>query len=867
MIGHAPAQAASKRTTSNRTGTGQLQRLLLLASLLLGLALRLYRLGVESLWYDETVSVFLARQSLPNLIAHTARDIHPPGYYLLLHFWQQVTAPTLAHGLEFLYAWPSLFCGMLLLPLLYAIGRRLLGGRIALLAVGLAAINPYQVWYSQEVRMYTLGALLGLLCLWAVVKWRGGHHVRNRWLWLYAIAAALGLYTLYYFAFLLLALNGLVLWQQASAYGRSGKVGRSLWTWLATQLAVLVLWLPWLPTFWRQISQPPVPSWRGQVDLLQVIRESLAALLVGQSPPGGELWIWALVVTIILFVAFYYYTKTDRPTAIFHFHPVLFLLGVTFLPLLAIYLLGQFLTPLYHVRYFFIYATPALLLLATGIHALWRWRWLSVLMLAAAIAVSSWGLAEFWGNPLYRADDHRAAVADLAANWRPGDLILVNAGWVYTALTIYWPTELNGVDSSLPPPIERIVRLTDYTNKSNEDSSLDHAQPAGPLVLQAGSVDGPASLGWGSPQSDFYAMDRAQAAAALAQVAQHHPRIWHYRLYDTVNDPEGFIRNWLAQNSQLLLDQAYPGRDFLRLQLYETKGATPMDPARQADGIEFDSALRLDGHTAPAEAVAGQQLYVDLYWTALPGLARLADELHMSLRLYTDDGDDLAMPVAQSDSAPRPPTSKWTDGQTVRQPLALSLPAATKPGRYRLELVVYRAGDSAPLTLPPGPGVVYGQRWRLGTIAVQPPAQPPHIQKRPLGVFDYIELLAAQTAPIAHPGGSLPVQLTWRPRPNGYRDTYVERLVLRSPSGETVQIYQAPAGGSAYPSGIWPATYPVREWRQIPLPPDLPPGRYTLSIGLARASDGLVVSARTKRWWPWATRERVDVGAVAVRDE
>ncbi len=145
-------------------------RPLLLAAILVGFAVRLYRLGAESLWYDETVSVYLSRLSLPAMFAHTAGDIHPPGYYALLHAWQALTAPSLAHGLEFLYAFPSLFFGLLALPLLYALGRRLFGPRTGLAALWLGAFAPFLVWYSQEVRMYTLGAFLGLLCLWSLLK-------------------------------------------------------------------------------------------------------------------------------------------------------------------------------------------------------------------------------------------------------------------------------------------------------------------------------------------------------------------------------------------------------------------------------------------------------------------------------------------------------------------------------------------------------------------------------------------------------------------------------------------------------------------------------------------------------------------------
>ena len=162
--------AINQGTSATAGAASRWHRPLLLAAILVAFAVRLYRLGAESLWYDETVSVYLSRLPLPAMLAHTAGDIHPPGYYALLHAWQAVTAPSLAHGLEFLYAFPSLVFGLLALPLLYALGRRLFGPRTGLAALWLAAFAPFLVWYSQEVRMYTLGAFLGLLCLWALLK-------------------------------------------------------------------------------------------------------------------------------------------------------------------------------------------------------------------------------------------------------------------------------------------------------------------------------------------------------------------------------------------------------------------------------------------------------------------------------------------------------------------------------------------------------------------------------------------------------------------------------------------------------------------------------------------------------------------------
>ena len=86
--------------------------------LLLGFALCLYRLGYQSLWYDEGVSVFLAQKSLSALTAHTAGDIHPPLYYYLLHLWIR-----LAGASEFSLAFLSLTFGVLLIALLFLLGR------------------------------------------------------------------------------------------------------------------------------------------------------------------------------------------------------------------------------------------------------------------------------------------------------------------------------------------------------------------------------------------------------------------------------------------------------------------------------------------------------------------------------------------------------------------------------------------------------------------------------------------------------------------------------------------------------------------------------------------------------------------------
>ncbi len=147
-----------------------LWRLLLLAILLVALFLRVYRLGEQSLWYDEAVTAQVASQGMAELTRWTADDIQPPLYYYVVAGWTR-----LAGRGEWALRFPSAFFGTLTVALLWALARRLFGGERAgqtasLVAALLAALSPLYVYYAQEARMYTLLTFLGLLSGYALLR-------------------------------------------------------------------------------------------------------------------------------------------------------------------------------------------------------------------------------------------------------------------------------------------------------------------------------------------------------------------------------------------------------------------------------------------------------------------------------------------------------------------------------------------------------------------------------------------------------------------------------------------------------------------------------------------------------------------------
>jgi mannosyltransferase len=181
-----------------------LYSLLLISAILIAFGLRLYQLDAQSLWYDEGVTAVVAQYDPATLIRWTADDIQPPLYYLLVSAWGRV-----AGWSEWSLRFPSLFFGVLLVPLMAVLTRRLIQSTLAThIAAWITALHPLLLYYSQEARMYTMLVALGVLAGYCVVRAACSVSRREQRLaWIgYVLAAAAAVYTHYFAIFLLLAL-------------------------------------------------------------------------------------------------------------------------------------------------------------------------------------------------------------------------------------------------------------------------------------------------------------------------------------------------------------------------------------------------------------------------------------------------------------------------------------------------------------------------------------------------------------------------------------------------------------------------------------------------------------------------------------
>ncbi|MFC1960176.1 glycosyltransferase family 39 protein [Chloroflexota bacterium] len=268
----------------------------LLLVLLVGFGLRLVNLGGRTLWYDEAFAVLFARTGLTNMLYGTltpvtggAADIHPLLYYTILNGWLRIVGQTPAMVRLF-----SVFAGTLTIALVFRLATDLFDHQVGLVAAVITALAPFHIQYSQEARMYALLTLLLLLATWNYRRAWGQPTTRAGWAWwlVFAISAALAMYTQQLAAFYLAAL-GLT----PVLFRRWDKL---LPTFLAAGLA-FVLYLPWFVNLPGQLDKLQAYYWIQRPTLARPLLTMRSFIVVALDIPPQ----WALptfLVSLILVV-------------------------------------------------------------------------------------------------------------------------------------------------------------------------------------------------------------------------------------------------------------------------------------------------------------------------------------------------------------------------------------------------------------------------------------------------------------------------------------------------------------------------------------------------------------------------------------
>lgn len=539
-----------------------------------GYILRVLLLGMKGMWLDETFSVWLASHSIADMLQWIVKvDQHPPLYYWLLHYWIGIFGATPYYARLL-----SVFFGAATIPIVYLIGKRMSGVALGLAAAVFLALSPFHIYFAQETRMYTLLTFNVAVAMYALVRlltdpraarpigsqfreylhawrtaeplvpekkddliyqelirnqtgWRGWIS-RHRWSPIQTVETDLAWVALVVFTvatllthntavFFPIAANlfvlGLMLYQRSRKSGaQTAFQAPSFANWIKAQVAILILWSPWIPSFIRQAGTVdrrfwiPAPTWDA---VIQVLKSFLNAS--GPLPATPAMIIWILYLLVIGVGLVYFRRKVSQ---------LLFLVVLFAIPLLG-ELLVSIQRPIFLGRTLIWITIPLFLVLGAGIAQL-KFRFVMIAVAGILGFVNLFSAGDYYR--FYQKEDWSTPAGYVARFAEKDDLILFNSNFVEIPFDYYF-------------------------EPYRQQYSLQVVERGVPQDLFESGVPEPE-------------MTSADVPGLLASLSGH-KRVWLVYSHNSYTDPQGLIPQALA--SQMKLTRT---RDFLggQVQLYET---------------------------------------------------------------------------------------------------------------------------------------------------------------------------------------------------------------------------------------------------------------------------------------------------------
>lgn len=242
----------------------------------LGLALRLWQIGAEALFYDEymTPDTAMTPGFLQFLRHIWSAEPHPPLFFLIMRPWIAAFGESPAS-----LRLPAALFGVATVWALMRLVHEMRGGRPAVVLAGfLAAAHPFLVYYGQEARPYSQQVFLFVLnAIYVARVWRSRDGMRPRDLAGVVATATLAVLTHYHSIFLLVFdFWAITLRPGAGRASRLGRAPLAAMAWL-TLLGIAVAWhgsrvssetgwIGWIPAWtwhfpwyqWRALCEGPL---------------------------------------------------------------------------------------------------------------------------------------------------------------------------------------------------------------------------------------------------------------------------------------------------------------------------------------------------------------------------------------------------------------------------------------------------------------------------------------------------------------------------------------------------------------------------------------------------------------------------------
>ena len=652
-------------------------RLLLLLLILLAFARLVWGLDAQALWLDEAFSLQRAESSWPALIAGAlpltdgvrtvdTTDQHPFAYFVFLGLMLRAAGIS-----EFALRFPAVIASTLLVPVSWALSRRL--ARIGSLPHSapvwvalLVAVNPFYLWFGQEVRMYAQVALLALLSTYLLMRWADAADRVQKRIALagYAVVVSL-LLTTHYFAVMILPVQALVAFQTLG------------WRRTRRTLAVIAIFL-----------------------VLALIPVGMALSLFARDPAAGANWarISPRILAADLLNAFSMGLNVDirQVWVIDLFYGAMALLGaicglrrpdagrpwrgwvlpaLVLLPPAVLLVISAFRPAYMTARHMSMISGFFLVLVGGGVAWLWDTRrWAGGLAAVVLLAGAAYSTADYHLSPRHGGGDLAGMGQYLRDRVQPGDLLLTKP--------IVW---------------ERLYRYYLPIDAVEGKEPSDRQSGWRGLPLLRGSWE--------------------ETVAELQELPENYRRIWLIRSEGPDADDEWlFAHTFRAEHQAFESTRAALDVDLL-LSQSPVLAQPPAAIQHRVDAV-FGGQVRLIGYDLGQPLLPDGAIPVTLYWQPMSQIGRRTKYI---LRLVASNGETLSTTEREPYNGTLP-TPAWPAGSTIMEYTEVPPPARQRQDKTRLALQMYDAETLEKLLVTSVSGAEMGQDAHTIVLPVAPPS-------------------------------------------------------------------------------------------------------------------------------------------------
>lgn len=238
---------------------------------------------------------------------------------------------------------------------------------------------------------------------------------------------------------------------------------------------------------------------------------------------------------------------------------------------------------------------------------------------------------------------------------------------------------------------------------------------------------------------------------------------------------------------------------------------------------------------APDPPMPGQAVRVSIYYRTLARMFPIySSELSVS--------SILGVPVKAIPSFPSSfsyPTYRWRADEIYRDVYAFVVPSTSPAGLYTVDLAWYPYDLDTHVSDRTKENALSLGAIRVGEI--QAPASIAHPSTARVGgaitFLGWDSSAAARESVVAARGQSIPLDLFWR-ADQTLAESYTVFVHLVNAEGQVVTDADSPPFSGLYATNLWRVGESLRDRHLLAIPPNLPPGKYTLEIGMYLPSSG-----------------------------